>query len=361
MKKRRFLLPLLLGLTLLTLSACATKSQPEHKNTTAITTTATEDTKFLMGTVCTIKVYNKHKQQAVKDGFARIKELAKKITVNQKGSEIDKVNKYAGVKPVKASRDIYRLCKEAYHYSANSDESFDMAIGPITQLWRIGFPDAHVPKQSQITKRLKLVNYRNVQFDDVKQTVYLTKKGMQLDLGGIAKGFITDEVKKVLRKDGVTSAIIDLGGNVYVLGESPTNHSTWTVGVQDPKRSRGVAIGSMPEKNKSIVTSGIYERYLKVGKKTYSHLMDPKTGYPFQNNLMGVTIVSSRSTDGDALSTATFDKGLKDGYAYIEKKKRVDAIFITKDKKVYVTSGLQKKFKLFKDSGYKLASIKSVE
>ena len=120
---------------------------------------------------------------------------------------------------------------------------------------------------------------------------------MKLDLGGIAKGYITDQVKKVLVKDGVTSAIIDLGGNVYVLGPSPTNHSNWTVGIQDPKKSRGTAIGSIPEMNKTIVTSGIYERYLKVGKTVYSHLMDPKTGYPFQNNLMGVSIVTKDLVD----------------------------------------------------------------
>lgn len=115
--------------------------------------------------------------------------------------------------------------------------------------------------------------------------------------------------------------------------------------------------GSLPAMNKTIVTSGIYERYLKVGKKIYSHLMDPKTGYPFQNNLLGVSIVTKKSVNGDALSTATFDKGLKAGYRYIERKPDTDAIFITKDKKVYVTSGLKKIFKLFLDSGYHLAHL----
>lgn len=181
---------------------------------------------------------------------------------------------------------------------------------------------------------------------------------MKLDLGGIAKGYITDQLKKVLVKDGVTSAIIDLGGNVYVLGPSPTNHSNWTVGIQVLRRVV-YRFGSIPEMNKTIVTSGIYERYLKVGKTVYSHLMDPKTGYPFQNNLMGVSIVTKNLVDGDALSTATFDKGLEKGYQYIEQKRGTDAIFITKDKKVYVTSGLKNKFKMFKDSGYKLAQIKT--
>ncbi|MBP2057746.1 thiamine biosynthesis lipoprotein [Lactobacillus colini] len=348
----------LLAICMFILGGCSTQSSRPAKQETKLTTQPTQDTQFLMGTVCTIKIYNKKKTLALEDGFDRIKQLADKITVNQKGSEVDKINEYAGKKPVKVSKDVYNLCKIAYDYSENSDGSFDMAIGPITSLWRIGFPDAHKPTASQIDKQLKLVNYHDVHFNDKNRTVYLSKKGMKLDLGGIAKGYITDQVKKTLVKDGVTSAIIDLGGNVYVLGPSPTNHSNWTVGIQDPKKSRGTAIGSIPEMNKTVVTSGIYERYLKVGNTIYSHLMNPKTGYPYQNNIMGVTIVTTNSVDGDALSTATYDKGLVKGFNYIEKKKNTDAIFITKNKKVYVTSGLKNKFKLFKDSGYKLTQLK---
>lgn len=361
MKKKILIIILIMLMSISIVSGCSIKSSKQTQKITNMTTTPTQDTQFLMGTVCTIKIYNKKKSAALDSAFNRIKNLADKITVNQKGSEIDRINTQAGIKPVKVSNDVFDLCKIAYYYSKNSDDSFDMAIGPITSLWRIGFPDAHKPSQLQIDKCLSLVNYHNVKFNNKKQTVYLTKKGMKLDLGGIAKGYITDQVKKSLIDNGVTSAIIDLGGNVYVLGPSPTNHSNWTVGIQDPKKSRGTAIGSIPEMNKTIVTSGIYERYLKVGKTIYSHLMNPKTGYPFQNNLMGVSIVTKNSVDGDALSTATYDKGLIKGYNYIEHRKDTDAIFITKDKKVYVTSGLQKKFKLFKDSGYKLAKINEVK
>lgn len=342
---------------MLSVTACQTKSK-ESAPKTDLTTKPTEDTQFLMGTVCTIRIYNKDKQTALDDGFTTIKRLAKEITVNQKGSEIDRINAEAGKKPVKVSPEIFKLCQTAYYFSKNSDNSYDMAIGPITSLWRIGFPDAHKPTDSEIKARLPLVNYKNVVLNAKKHTVYLKEKGMALDLGGIAKGYITDQVKKTLQKDGVTSAIIDLGGNIYVLGESPTNHSNWTVGIQDPKGSRGTAIGSLPAMNKTIVTSGIYERYLKVGNTIYSHLMDPKTGYPFQNNLLGVSIITKYSTNGDALSTATFDKGLENGMRYIEGKKDTEAIFITKDKKVYISSGLKGKFKLFSDSGYKMASLK---
>ncbi len=355
----KFMLVIAILLACFSLTSCSTQSKTTAPTKTPVTTTPTSDTQFLMGTVCTIKIYNKHQQKALKAGFNRIKELAAQTTVNQKGSEIDKINRYAGIKPVKVTPTIYRMCKDAYHYSKISAGTFDLTIGPITSLWRIGFPDAHKPKASTIKKRLPLVNYRNVVFNDQKRTVFLKKKKMMLDLGGMAKGFISDEVMKVLQKKGVTSAIIDLGGNIYVLGNSPTNNSNWTVGIQDPSAARGDAIGSLPEKNATAVTSGIYERYLKVGNKIYSHLMDPQTGYPCQNNLLSVTIIAKRSTTGDGLSTAVYNRGLKKGYDYVEHLSGVEAIFITKKKKVYVTSGLKHKFKLFTDNGYQLAKIKT--
>ncbi|RMC62086.1 FAD:protein FMN transferase [Lactobacillus sp. ESL0259] len=361
MKKQtnKFLLILVSLLASFNLTACSTQSKDTAPAKTAVTTTPTSDTQFLMGTVCTIKIYNQHQQKALKAGFKRIKQLATETTVNQKGSEIDKINKYAGIKPVKVTPTIYRMCKDAYYYSKISAGTFDLTIGPITSLWRIGFPDAHKPKASTIKKRLPLINYHNVVFNDQKQTVFLKKKKMMLDLGGMAKGFISDEVMKVLQKNGVTSAIIDLGGNVYVMGNSPTNNSNWTVGIQDPSAARGDAIGSLPQKNATAVTSGIYERYLKVGNKVYSHLMNPQTGYPCQNNLLSVTIIAKRSTTGDGLSTAVFNRGLKKGYDYVEHKPGVEAIFITKKKKVYITSGLKNKFKLFSGNGYQLAKLKT--
>ncbi|KRO18038.1 FAD:protein FMN transferase [Lacticaseibacillus saniviri] len=317
-----------------------------------------QDTQFLMGTVVTLRVYDKGKQDALNTAFARIKQLANEITVNEKGSEVDEVNKQAGIKPVKVTPSVYKLISYAKYFSDNSDGSFDLAIGPITALWHIGFPDAKKPTQQEIDERLPLVNYKDVTLDATKQTVYLKRKNMALDLGGIAKGFITDEVVKTLKKSGVTTAIVDLGGNLYVLGNSPKHkNAKWNVGIQDPKSSRGTALGTVPEVNKTIVTSGIYERYLKVNGKIYMHLMNPKTGYPFDNNLMGVSIITKKSVDGDALSTATFDKGLKDGMTYIEKKKDTEAVFITKDKKVYITSGLKNKFKLVSGSGYKMATL----
>jgi thiamine biosynthesis lipoprotein len=171
---------------------------------------------------------------------------------------------------------------------------------------------------------------------------------MLLDLGSIAKGFITDEVAEVLKEHEVTTSIIDLGGNIYVLGNNPSGKK-WTVGIQDPDASRGQVIGKITESDKSIVTSGIYERVLEVDGKKYHHLLNPADGYPFNNDLAGVSIVSEKSIDGDGLSTSVFSKGIQGGIEFIEKFEGAEAIFISTDKKVYVTSGLKGNFEITND------------
>lgn len=315
------------------------------------------DQQTLLGTYVQIRIYDDGKEEVLEKAFDRVKELGDKITVNEKGSEIDEINDQAGIKPVKVSDDVYPLLKRAYEYSEDSSGGFDMAIGPITQLWHIGFDDARKPSQAEIDQALKLVDYHKVKLDDAEQTAFLEEKGMALDLGAIAKGYITDEVVKVLQENGVTTAIVDLGGNVFVLGKSPRGENAdWTVGIQDPNKARNSIIGKIKESNKTLVTSGIYERYLEVDGQTYHHLFDPETGYPFDNDIAGVTVVTNKSIDGDGLSTAVFAMGVKKGLEYAEGLKDVDVIFITKEDKVYVSKDIEGTFELDKDSGYTMGN-----
>ena len=171
---------------------------------------------------------------------------------------------------------------------------------------------------------------------------------MEIDLGGIAKGYAADKIAEYLKEENVESAIINLGGNVYALGEKDKN-TAFKVGIQDPTNERGNSIGSINVSNESVVTSGIYERYIKKDGVIYHHMIDPSTGYPFDNNLSSVTIVSSSSIIGDGLSTTTFGLGLEKGMKLIESIDNTDAIFITKDKKVYTTSNLKGKLNLTDD------------
>ena len=358
MRKKLLFSLITLGISFMVLTGCtnsAKKTTTESSASTKILKDPYSDEQFLLGTYVRIRVYDEGKEAALKPAFDRVKELGDKITINQKGSEIDEVNEQAGIKPVKVSDDVYTLVKRAYEYSQDSQGGFDMAIGAITQLWRIGFDDARKPSQEEIDQALKLVDYHKIELNDQEKTVYLKEKGMIIDLGAIAKGYITDEVVKVLKKQDVTTAIVDLGGNVYVLGHSPRGENQdWTVGIQDPNMARGSVLGSIKERNKTLVTSGIYERYLEVDGKKYHHLFDPKTGYPFDNDIASVTIITDKSIDGDGLSTAVFSMGVKKGLEYVESELNngTEAIFVTKDDKVYVTDPIKDTFKLSEDSHY---------
>lgn len=355
---KKWLLSFVAFSCLFSLVACNTPTKEtatQSKATTKLLQDPYSDEQFLLGTYVQIRIYDEGKKAALKPAFARVKELGDKITINQPGSEIDAINQQAGIKPVKVSDDIYALLKRAYEYSKDSQGGFDMAIGAITQLWRIGFDDARKPSQAEIDQALKLVDYHKIDLNDQEKTVYLKEKGMIIDLGAIAKGYITDEVIKVLKQQGVTTAIIDLGGNIYVLGHSPRGkNQDWTVGIQDPNLARGSVLGTIKERNKTLVTSGIYERYLEVDGKKYHHLFDPKTGYPFDNDIASVTIVTDKSIDGDGLSTAVFSMGVKKGLDYVESKLNngTEAIFVTKENKVYVTDPIKDTFVLAKDSKY---------
>ena len=332
---------------LLILSGCG---EAKEKEVTKLVNDPYSRTEFLMGTVVNVKIYDEGKKEVLTAVFDRIEELSEKITVNDGQSEVEKINEQAGTQPLEVSDDVYFLLKAAYGYSKESDGGFDMTIGPLTDLWRIGFDDAKKPTQSEIDTSLALVDYSKVELDDEKHTIFLKDKDMRLDLGAIAKGYITDEAVETLKANGVSTAIVDLGGNIFVLGNSPrAKGAEWNVGIQDPFETRGEILGSIPISDKTIVTSGIYERFIEVDGKKYHHLLDPETGYPFNNELAGVSIITEQSIDGDGLSTVVFSKGLESGLDFINQSEGIEAIFVTKDKSVYLSNGMKEQFRLNND------------
>lgn len=352
--KRKKLLPALL-MSMVLLAGCGQSDPVKNENEKPeMTTNPYEKTEFLMGTVVTVKIYDKEKEAVLEPVFDRIKTLADQITVSEEESgltiksEVKKVNAKAGIEPVKVSDDIYELIDAGIDYSVKANGSYDITIGPLTALWHIGYDDARKPAQSEIDAVLPLIDYKQVELNEKEQTVFLKNKEMELDLGSIAKGFIADEVAEVLKEHDVTTAIIDLGGNIIVVGNNPSGRK-WTVGIQDPVSSRGQTIGKISESTKSIVTSGIYERYIEVDGVNYHHLLNPDDGYPFNNDIAGVSIISDKSMDGDGLSTSVFSKGIKGGLEFIEQFEGAEAVFVSHDKKVYITSGLKGNFELTND------------
>lgn len=301
-----------------------------------------------MGTVVTIKIYDEDKENALHPAFTKIEELVAKLGVDEVNSEIDQINAKAGIEPVKISEETFRVIEAGKNYSQKSQGSFDITVGPLTTLWHIGFPDAKKPTQNEIDQVLSFIDYKNITLDDHNKTVYLRDQQMKLDLGAIAKGFITDEVVKILTDQGVNTALIDLGGNIYVMGNHPSGNK-WTIGIQDPFAERGEIIGKIQGSNQSVVTSGVYERFIEINGEKYHHILNPTDGYPYDNDIAGVTVITEKSIDGDALSTSVFSKGIARGVQYLEDFPGVEAIFVSKDKKIYVTTGLKSEFELIKD------------
>lgn len=313
--------------------------------------TPSEAREFLMGTYIVLRVYDEGKEEALEQAILRIEELDNKLSSNASNSEIDAINQAAGERAVEVSEDVYPLIKTSVKYSSIPNSGFDYTVGAITDLWRIGFDDARVPSDAEIQSVLPLVDHEKVELNDDDRTVFLLEEGMRIDLGAIAKGYIADEVVAVFEEHDVTTAIIDLGGNVVVMGNSPTRDTGgFNVGVQDPFSSRGEIIGSINLKDKTVVTSGIYERYIEDGDKKYHHLMNPQTGYPFENNLAGVTIITDKSVDGDAYSTVVFGFGLEEGLEFVNQQDGVEGVFVSVDKEIFTSDGLTDKFNLTDES-----------
>ncbi|WP_425446466.1 FAD:protein FMN transferase [Dethiothermospora halolimnae] len=318
-------------------------------NTSNNKNTPISKTNFYLDTVITIKLYDNVDDTIFNKVFDRIEEIENKMTINKNTSEVIDINSNSGENFVKVSRDTFNVIEKSLYYSELSKGYFDITVGPIVKLWNIGSDDARVPTKDEIKATLPKVDYKKILINKDTKEVMLKDKGMVIDLGGIAKGYVADEVKNLLVDNGVEHGIINLGGNVYTLG-TKVDGSKWKIGIQNPLETRGAYIGTVSVSNKSIVTSGIYERFFEKDGKRYHHILSPFTGYPVNNNLSGVSIISDKSIDGDALSTSIFSIGLKEGKKIIENLDGVDAIFITKDKKISITSGLKDNFELVNNS-----------
>ena len=240
------------------------------------------------------------------------------------------------------SEDLASLLSEGLDITRESDGAFDIAIAPLTSLWDFTAEDPKVPDDAAIQKALPLCSSDGVTIDG--QDITLPSDDIQFDVGAIAKGYIADRLKDLLVKKGVKSAIINLGGNVLCIGSKPDG-TPFKVGIQKPFADRNETEAVMDITGKSVVSSGIYERCFKQDGKLYHHILNPKTGYPYDNGLISVTIISDQSVDGDALSTTCFALGLDEGLKFAEKK-GVQAVFITEDYELHYTNGFQDEIKV---------------
>ncbi|MFA7572870.1 MAG: FAD:protein FMN transferase [Lutispora sp.] len=301
---------------------------------------------YMLGTLIEITLYDNKDVKIIDEAFDRIKEIENKMTINSENpSQITRLNDASGSHEVEVSEDTFYVLEKGKYYSQLSQGEFDITIGPLVKLWNIGTQYAAIPEPMVLAETLKLVDYNKLSLNEQRHTAKLEASGMKVDLGAIAKGYAADEVASILRNHGVKHAIINLGGNILAVGGN-VNGNPWKIGVQNPFNPRGDYLGIVQIDNKSVVTSGIYERYFEQDGKRYHHILEPRTGYPGDNGLAGVSIITDKSIDGDGLSTSIFLLGLDKGMKLIEGLDNTEALFITTDKKIYMTKGFKDVFTL---------------
>ncbi|WP_186579685.1 FAD:protein FMN transferase [Aquibacillus kalidii] len=296
----------------------------------------------MMGTIIYLSVEHDYAAFVLEELILRLKEYEKRFSAHDPDSELMEVNTHAGIKPVKVDTSLYELIKLGKKHSTAANSFFNITIGPLVQAWRIGFEDANIPSERKIQSLLKVTNANDILLDDKLQTVYLKYTGMFIDLGAIAKGFIADLLIEDLKSMNVSSALINLGGNVMTYGNAPKHKdSSWRIGIQHPFEPRGNYIAILKAFNQSVVTSGIYERNFTRNNQTYHHILDPTTGYPIESEAASLTVVSKNSVDGEIWTSRLFGKSPDQIIETINQLDDIEGIVVTRDGKLSYTESLK--------------------
>lgn len=350
----------LTGFTLLVSAVMTTGCSRNHSQTPI------SQTGFAFDTVVTITIYDQHRSDVLEHCFALCEKYESLFSTTQEGSEVWNIN-HADGKATSVSYDTAVLIQSALYYCGQSQGALDLTLRPVAEEWDISGQmkqavaiadyKYYIPSEQTLSKLLEHVDYRNVLLTDsegneigytdplsANDSYFVSLKDTQsaIDLGFIAKGYIADCLKAYLLSEGIDSAIISLGGNILLIGSKPDG-SSYNVGIQRPFGAANEVITTIQENDTSIVSSGCYERYFitDIDNKDgtiYHHIFDTTTGCPVQNDLLGVTILSDSSMEGDALSTYCYLLGLERGLEYINRLENVEALFVTKDYEIIRSS-----------------------
>ena len=332
------------------LSGCSAQTK-SGENTAADSQEPISTTAIKLNTAVTVTIYDSNDKKLLTECMNLCDKYEKIFSRTASDSELYQLN-HRELAPVEGTENTYqvsddlaKLISEGLDYSELSKGAFDIAIEPLTSLWDFTAEDPQVPKDSLIQAALPKCDYHNISIDKDKNEITLKTDDTAIELGAIAKGYIADRLKDYLISRNVKSAIINLGGNVLCIGEK-TDNSAFKIGIQKPFADRSETIAVMDIKDKSVVSSGIYERCFEQNGTLYHHLLNPETGYPYDNGLIAVTIISDKSVDGDALSTTCFALGLEDGMKLAESLDDVQAFFVTSDYEIHYTKDFRKKIKV---------------
>ena len=294
-------------------------------------------TEFALDTVVTVSLYEGGTPETLQESIALCRRYDDLFSRIKSDSDIGRINS-AGGQPVQVSDDTLELLSIALGYCEASDGALDITIGAASSLWDFKSETPVLPDRAALEAAVKTVDYKQVKLDG--NTVTLQNPDARLDLGAVAKGFIADKMAEQLRGAGVTSAIINLGGNVYVLGNK--QGKPFQIGIRAPFAEESKELGIVEGEDLSAVTSGVYERCFEKGGRLYHHILDTGTGYPADSDLSAVTILSAGSVDGDAMSTICLALGREDAEAFLEKQE-ARAVLVDRDNQIYTVGDVQLK------------------
>ena len=298
------------------------------------TATTVKESSFMMGTVVEITVEHKDTAKArriIGQAIHEGKRIEKLLDVYDENSEVSKINHRAGIEGVKVSDDVCQVIEKALYYGKLSGGAFDITIEPLLELWGFGKGEKRIPGKEEIERVLPLIDYRKVAVNRQGKTVKLIEKGMKINLGAIAKGYIVDRMVSFMKENGIEMALVNAGGDIYASG-SPKGTTSWKIGVRNPRNSQGVK-EIISIRDRGIATSGDYEKYFLMNGKRYSHIIDPRTGYP-ASGVISVTVIAETAQAADALATALFVLGERRGKELADSLEGVEAVFVASEEKM---------------------------
>jgi thiamine biosynthesis lipoprotein len=292
-----------------------------------------------MGTVIEITLIADDEEAANKaslQAFQEIKRIETLMSPWLDSSDVTRINRSAGKERVKVSPETFEVIQKAQEISELSEGGFDITIGPLTELWREARKKTIPPSIEDVKEKLGLVNFKNIETDQ-EGKVFLKKKGMAIDLGGIAKGYAVDRAFELLKSLGYRNLIVNAGGDLRVGGLK--NNQPWSIGIQNPRESQKI-LARIPVSDMAVTTSGDYEKYFIYQGKRYHHIFNPKDGFP-TDDCQSVTIVTKDCITADGLATAVFVLGAEKGYSLCQKLDGVDCIIVDKEGKIIISPGLK--------------------
>lgn len=295
---------------------------------------------FCMDTLVAQMAHGDAASAALTAAEAEMFRLVRLLNFYSDDSDIGQLNLAAGNRDVTLGAETFGLLTQAKTLAGATGGAFDPTVGPLVRLWRTARSNGSLPPPAELARAARLVDYRDIGLDAARQVAGLRRPGQAIDLGGIAKGYVADRMADVHRAAGVTSGLINAGGDVATVGGRPDG-GPWRIGLQHPRKARGQWFAVVPASGQAVVTSGDYERFHEVQGVRYHHLVDAQTGYPAASGLMSVTVMAERAADADAFATAVFVLGADAGVELIRRIGSLEAVLVAKSGTVLISRSLK--------------------